>query len=99
MDSNLHKPYNPKSCSVDWSSDNLNKWRPHRHNRQWQLLLAAAKPPLPPPSIQHCSWGKRNKNHPADRTVISIVDEGWNGPVQLLDPMRGMPSLPRNSET
>ena len=99
MDSDLRKPYNHKSRPVGWFPNNSHKWRPCRRNRQRRLLLAAAKPPPPPPSVQHRSWGKRNKNHPPDRTMISILDGGWDGPVQLLDPAKGTPAPPRNSET
>src|SRR5439155_25549223 len=50
------------------------------------------------PPIRHHSWRRRNKNRPAHPTMISIVDGGWNGPVQLLDPTKGAPAPPRNSE-
>ena len=100
MDLDLRKPYNPKPRFGGWISAQPIKWHRRRRNARQQRLVAAAKPPSPPPpSVQHRGWRKHNKNRPADRTIISIVDGGWNGPVQLLDPARGAPAPPRNSET
>lgn len=58
-------------------------------------------PPPPPsklPRKRQRGWGKRNKNKPANPSEISILDGGWNGGVKLLDPARGAPAPPRNSE-
>ena len=57
-------------------------------------------PHLPPPTLKkrQSGWGKRNKNKPSDPTAISILDGGWSGEIKLLDPARGAPAPPRNSE-
>lgn len=97
MDSDLRKPYNHNPRYIGTKVTN---WPCRRRKPRRELVRRTpAKPLPPPPSVKHRGWRNRNKNRPVDRTMISIVDGGWNGPVQLLDPAKGAPAPPRNSET
>jgi hypothetical protein len=101
MDSDLRKPYNPwpkygGTKLTNWPCRRRRRRKPRRESLQ---LYPASPPPPPSPPVKHRGWGNRNKNRPVDPKMISIVDGGWNGQVQLLDPAKGAPAPPRNSET